>query len=140
MIRSRGRWKLYFRRLQWHVIRSGFEDVKVWTMPKGDIITVKSHYSSLAICRLFQVFPLSIVWNPWVLMRISFFSWEALLGRILPLDQLKMEGWYLWSKCCFLKEKRNQQIISSFITLKQQCFSSLFLLYLVFSGCNHLNQ
>ena len=72
------------------MIISGFEDVKVWTIPKGDIITIKSYYSSLTICRLFQVFPLSIVWNPWVLMGISFFSWEALLGRILPLDQLKI--------------------------------------------------
>ena len=72
------------------MIISGFEDVKVWTIPKGDIITVKSYYSSLTIGRLFQVFPLSIVWNPWVLMGMSFFSWEALLGRILPLDQLKM--------------------------------------------------
>ena len=69
------RMKELLRRL--HVIRKGTKDVMTWQLSKGDTFIVKSFYSSLAGCFL-KRFPTSIVWNPWVLIRVSFFAWEVI--------------------------------------------------------------
>lgn len=59
-----------------------------WQVSKEGSFTIKSFYSSLVICNLSR-FPSDIMWNPWVLKRVTFFTWEAVWGRILTLDQLK---------------------------------------------------
>ena len=59
-----------------------------WQVSKEGFFTIKSFYSSLVICNLSR-FPSDIMWNPWVPTRVTFFTWEAVWGRILTLDQLK---------------------------------------------------
>ena len=36
-----------------------------------------------------EVFSSKVIWNPWVLMKVGFFEWEATQGKILTLDRLK---------------------------------------------------
>ena len=50
-----------------------------------------------------EEFPFNIMWNLWVLMKVSFFAWEAFQGRILFMDQLKRRGWSLPSRCFMYK-------------------------------------
>ena len=92
----------FFRRLHGHALRRGIEDVMYWRVSKKDIFTVKSFFCSLAPC-IGREFPSSLVWNPWVPKRVSFFAWEAIWGRILTLDQLKRRGWALPSRCYLCK-------------------------------------
>lgn len=33
-------------------------------------------------------------WNPWTMMRVKFFAWEATYEKILTSDQLKRRGLY----------------------------------------------
>ena len=62
----------------------------------------KSFYSSLVPCNG-RGFPSSLVWNPWVPKRVSFFAWEAIWGRILTMDQLNKRGWILPRRCFLCK-------------------------------------
>ena len=48
----------------------------------------------------------SIVWNPWVPMRVCFFAWETIWKKILTLDQQKRRGWYLPSRCYLCKSEK----------------------------------
>ena len=70
------------------MVRRAVEYVMTWRESKGGSFSVKSCYCSFAFSNR-KVFPLGIVWNPWVLRRVSFFTWEAVWERILTLDQLK---------------------------------------------------
>ena len=79
------------RRLQGHMINGGVEDAIVWWLAKGGTFSVKSYYFSLVGCYP-KGFPTSLVWNPWVLMKVNFFAWEAFWEKILILDQLKRRG------------------------------------------------
>ena len=74
-----------FRRLNGQVLRRNDEDVMNWWISKKDLFIVKSFYSSLTPCNA-REFPSSIVWNPWVPKKVSFFTWEAFWGRILNMD------------------------------------------------------
>ena len=74
-----------FRRLKGQVLRRNDEDVMNWWISKKDLFIVKSFYSSLTPCNA-REFPSSIVWNPWVPKKVSFFTWEAFWGRILNMD------------------------------------------------------
>ena len=55
----------------------------------------------------------SLVWNPWVPKRVSFFAWEAIWGRILTMDQLKRRGWILPSRCflCKVEEESTNHVL-----------------------------
>ena len=92
----------FFSRLHGHALRRGIKDVMSWRVSKKDIFTVKSFFSSLTPC-IGREFPSSLVWNPWVPKRVSFFAWEAIWGRILTMDQLKRRGWALPSRCYLCK-------------------------------------
>ena len=41
------------------------------------------------------------------MLRVGFFDWEVVWGRILKLDQLKRRGWKIQNKCylCIGEEK-----------------------------------
>ena len=86
----------------WLVVRRAVEYVMTWRESKGGSFSVKSCYCSFAFSNR-KVFPLGIVWNPWVLRRVSFFTWEAVWERILTLDQLKRRDWCLPSRCYLCK-------------------------------------
>ena len=45
----------------------------------------KSLYSSFSIESL-EAFPSSMIWNPWVLVKVGLKAWEATCGRIFTLD------------------------------------------------------
>ena len=92
----------FSRRLHGQVLRRDDEDVMSWRVSKNGFFTVKSFYSSLVPC-ISREFPSSLVWNPWVPKRVSFFAWEAIWGRILTIDQLKRKGWILPSRCYLCK-------------------------------------
>ena len=92
----------FFSRLHGHVLRRGDEDVMFWRVSKKGFFTVKSFFSSIVPC-IGREFPLSLVWNPWVPKRVSFFAWESIWRRILTMDQLKRRGWVLPSRCYLCK-------------------------------------
>lgn len=77
-----------------------------------------------------EEFPFNIMWNLWVLMKISFFAWEASWGRILTLDQLKRRVQRLWSRCylCKGKEEIVNHIVLHFskVVMPQQLIYTLF--------------
>ncbi|RVW97325.1 hypothetical protein CK203_025933 [Vitis vinifera] len=37
-------------------------------------------------------FPSSVIWNPWVSLRVGFFAWEATWNKVLTLDQIQRRG------------------------------------------------
>ena len=93
-----------FKRLYNHSINLDSENTMVWLRSKNGNFSVKSFYSSLVNGGM-EPFPHDIVWNSWVLVRVSFFSWEANWARILTLDQLKRTGWRIPNKCYMCKEE-----------------------------------
>ena len=82
------------------------------------------------------MFPSSIVWNPWVPKRVSFFCLGSYLEENSDYGSTKKEGWvsFYWPGSFCVKWKKNQQIICLFIVPRQPWFGTLFLLFLVFSG------
>lgn len=58
---------------------------------KGGCFSVKTFYPCLVPKRE-VVFPVKVVWNLWVPVKVGFFALEAVRGRILTLDQLKRRG------------------------------------------------
>ena len=86
-----GEVKGLLRRLQGHVISGGVADVIVWWLSKGSIFFVKSFYSSLVGCYP-KGFPASLVWNPWVPMKIGFFAWEVVWEKNSNFGSAKKEG------------------------------------------------
>ncbi|RVX00231.1 hypothetical protein CK203_026685 [Vitis vinifera] len=81
----------FFSRLHGHALRRGIEDVISWRVSKKDLFTVKSFFSSLAPC-IGREFPSSLVWNPWVPKRVSFFAWEA-IWKNSNYGSTKKRGW-----------------------------------------------
>ena len=67
------------------------ENRMVWLNPKCGKFIIKSLYFSLSNGSM-EVFLSCIVLNMWVPLRIGFFTWEAMCGKILTLDQLKKGG------------------------------------------------
>ena len=63
----------FFSRLHGHVLRRGDEDVMFWRVSKKGFFTVKSFFSSI-VPYIGREFPSSLVWNPWVPRRVSFFA------------------------------------------------------------------
>ena len=56
--------------------------------------------------RTYDPSPKDIIWNPWVLTKLGFFSWEATWGRILTMNQLRKRDWTLVSRCFFCKDEK----------------------------------
>ena len=56
-----------------------------------------------------MTFPIQSVWNSVVPLKVGFFSWEAVWGKVLMLDQLKRRGRPLASRC-YLCENEKETI------------------------------
>ena len=74
----------------------------VWKSGNKGVFSVKGLYSVLENgCT--TLFPLKIVWNPWIPSKVSFFTWEVCWGKSLTLDQLQKRGWTLANRCALCK-------------------------------------
>ena len=104
--------KRFLARLQDKVVEEDNEDKVCWVDSKSGIFSIKSLYASLETGRVVQ-FPSSVVWNAWVLPKVSFFAWEAAWGKALTLDQLQMRGWSLANRCflCLSHEESIDHIL-----------------------------
>ena len=56
-----------------------------------------------------MTFPVQSVWNPFVPLKMGFFAWEVVWGKVLTLDQLKRRGRPLASRC-YLCENEEESI------------------------------
>jgi mannosylglycoprotein endo-beta-mannosidase len=81
-------------------ISRGEEDVLEWTGSKDDKFSVKSMYDGLTRGGD-PSFPWKEVWRSLCPMRVSFFVWEAALGRSLTSDNLRRRG-FIIADWCFL--------------------------------------
>ena len=62
--------------LQGHSMKREQEDTVVWKGGNKGVFSVKGLYSVLENgCT--TLFPLKIVWNPWIPSKVSFFTWEV---------------------------------------------------------------
>ena len=71
---------------------------------KDDRFSVKLFYKFLVLPQI-SLFPSRCVWNPWVPTKVGFFAWEASLGKVLTLDQLKRRGRALANRCFLCGEE-----------------------------------
>ena len=101
-------WNAFLGRLQDKVVEEDNEDKVCWVDSKSGIFSIKSLYASLETGRVVQ-FTSSVVWNAWVLPKVSFFAWEAAWGKALTLDQLQRRGWSLADRC-FLSLSHEESI------------------------------
>ena len=79
-------------------------------------------------------FPLGIVWNTLVSVRVIFFAWEVVWEFFLTLDQLKWRGWRLPSRSYLCKDEEEQQTISFSTVKRQPCCGTSSLLFLMSNG------
>ena len=84
----------FLSRLQDKVVVVEGEDKLLWAATKSGSFSIKSLYSILEAGRV-EAFPSNVMWNAWVLPKVSFFACEALWGKVLTLDQLQRKGWVL---------------------------------------------
>ena len=54
-----------------------------------------------------EPFLASIVWNPWVPMKMAFFAWKAAWGSILTINQLKRRGQTMLNRCYMYKDEES---------------------------------
>lgn len=73
-------------------------------------------------------FPVDVVWNPWTLMRMGFFTYEVAWGSILTLDQLKRKGLSLGNR--FYMYQRERKFVDHILS---HCATTRILWQLVFS-------
>jgi mannosylglycoprotein endo-beta-mannosidase len=94
--RSPNDWELsefmsFFGTIYAHVIRRGGSDKVVWLGSKDGRFTVKSFYTSLRGDTSSSI-PWRDVWRSKVPMRVAFFVWEVMHGKILTIDNLRRRG------------------------------------------------
>ena len=73
----------------------------IWTGSKNGLFSVKFMYNLVA-CRSNLSLPWKGVWRSKCPLRISFFVWEVLHGKILTTDNLRRRGIYIadWFYLC----------------------------------------
>ena len=54
---------------------------------------------------------MSVIWNSRVPSKVSFFAWEASLGKVLIIDQLQKRGWSLVNRCFKDMEESKDHIL-----------------------------
>lgn len=71
---------------------------------KKGLFSVKSFYAALEVGRV-VLFPKNIIWNPWVLSKVNFFSLcgKQVGGKVLTLDNLQKRGRSLVNRCFMCK-------------------------------------
>ena len=94
----------FFERLHGKRVLGDVDDMVSWTGTKSGKFSVKSLYFALeAGCP--SLFPSSCIWNVCVQPKISFFTWEAMWGKVLTLDIVQKRGWALENRCFMCLEK-----------------------------------
>ena len=88
--------------LQGHSVKREQEDRMVWKGESKGVFFVKVFYSLLETGGSI-IFPLKIVWNPWIPSKVSFFTQEVCWGKVLTLDELQRRGCIL--ACALCKEE-----------------------------------
>jgi len=78
-------------------------DSMVWTPFSRHGFAVKNYYNMLLLDE-HRSFPCKSIWKVKAPPRIAFFSWAAALGRILTVDNLKRQGFYIVNWCCLCKK------------------------------------
>ena len=89
-----GRWRWWrgsFLTLQGKRLVIDLEDRVLWKETKDGKFYVKSLYSALETRSAVSILK-NIIWSPCVPTKVGFFTWEALWGKVLTLDQLKRRG------------------------------------------------
>ena len=76
-----------------------------WSISRSGKLSIKAFYSFLVL-EASKAFTSKVIWNLWVLMRVSFFTWKATQGRILTFDHLKRKGVFLVTRCYMCKKKK----------------------------------
>lgn len=71
-----GTMEWFLWRLQWRRVYRDKDDKVLWTESKDETFFVKTLYKALESRRQ-DVFPTSVIWNSWVLLRVGFFVWKA---------------------------------------------------------------
>ena len=69
-----------------------------WRESKDGMFLVKALYKALEM-ESTRCFPMKIIWNSSVQLKVSFFAWESTWGKVLTLDQVQKRGWALTNRC-----------------------------------------
>ncbi len=83
-------------------LRGTGEDHLCWKRDHKKSFTVKSYYYCLGSSRN-RSFPWKSIWKVKVPPRVAFFSWTAVLGKILTIDALRKRGLIIVDWCCMCK-------------------------------------
>ena len=100
-----GRWLSWSgSELHGQIVKKEEEDRVVCKRDSKGVFFVKGLYSLLETDGTIPL-SLKIIWNLWILLKVSFFIWEACWGRVLTLDQLQRREWKLANRCALCKEE-----------------------------------
>ena len=94
-VRNLNDWELgameyFLSLLHGHLLKREQEDKVVWKGENKGAFSAKGLYSVLeSDCTI--LFPLKIVWNPWIPSKVSFFTWEACWGNVWLWISFKKE-------------------------------------------------
>ena len=84
MIRRWMRWKICYCGKS---VIVDVEDRVRWRESKDSMFLVKVLYKALEM-ESTTCFPMKIIWNSSVQLKVSFFAWESTWGKVLTLDQV----------------------------------------------------
>ena len=79
------------------------EEVKlVWLVARSGSIEVKLYYTVLS-GRNSHSFPWKSIWKVKIPSKVVFFTWTAVKGNILTLDNLRKRNIYVVNRCCMCR-------------------------------------
>lgn len=94
----------FLSKLQGQTVKMEEEDRVVWKEDNKGVFFVRGLYSLLEIDYT-TPFPLKIIWNPWIPMKVGFFTRKACWGKVLALNLLQRRAWKLANRCVLCKEE-----------------------------------
>jgi hypothetical protein len=98
----------FFNLLHSFRLRRGDEDKFYWVPSNRGLFNVRSYYNVLIPHDITHFHWKSILWNK-VPLRVTFFAWSAILGKILTMDNLRKRHVIVidWCYTC----KKNREIV-----------------------------
>ena len=93
----------FFELLYSQQIRHGGVDKISWIPSKRKIFEVKSYHKVTANSKLVDG-PWKMIWKSKTPLRVAFFVWSAVLGKILTLDNLRKKNIIVTEWCCVQEE------------------------------------
>ena len=97
----------FFELLYSQQIRHGGVDEICWIPLKRKIFEVKSYYKLKVNSELVDG-PWKIIWKSKVPLRVAFFTWTAVFGRILTMNNLRKN--IVVTEWCFMCKKSSESI------------------------------